>query len=309
MSKVLVTGGAGFIGSHIVDRFLQSGHTVLAVDNLSSGSLKNLAGQARFFEMDIRSCEFPALLNKEQPELVIHTAAQMSVRESMYDPRHDTDVNVAGLINMLCEFRGGWKPFLVFLSTGGAIYGEQEVFPAPEDHAILPASVYGLAKFVSERYLDLWSRQFGLQHCVLRLANIYGPRQNPHGEAGVVAIFSRRLLSSEQCRINGEGRQTRDYLFVGDVADGVKSVCDKRIKGTFNLGTGLETSVNDLYALMCEAAGKTMDAVHGPALPGEQMRSCVDAGLALRTFGWKAKVALKEGLKETVRWFSENRDR
>lgn len=309
MAKILVTGGAGFIGSHIVDRFVAGGSRVLVVDNLTSGSARNLPAQAELLEMDIRSSEFAVLLEREKPEIVVHTAAQMSVRESMYNPRFDTDVNIAGLVNMLCEFRGDWKPFVVFLSTGGAIYGEQSVFPAAEDHAILPSSVYGLAKFVSERYLDLWSRQFGLEHCVLRLGNIYGPRQNPHGEAGVVAIFSRKMLSGEKCRINGSGEQTRDYLFVGDVADGVKTVVERRTLGTFNLGTGIETSVNELYSQMCAALGKKSEAEYGPALVGEQMRSCIDAGLALRTFGWKPRVALQDGLRQTVQWFAANRDR
>ena len=306
MARAIVTGGAGFIGSHIVDALLSGGHEVEIIDDLSSGSEANVPKGAKLHRMDIRSAEARELLAKRQPDLLVHCAAQISVRISMENPVLDTETNVVGLVNLLHAFAGNKYPHLVFLSTGGAIYGEQDYFPATESHPTKPASVYGLAKRVSELYLDLWGRQYGLTWTALRLANVYGPRQNPHGEAGVVAIFSQRLLRNQGAVINGEGTQTRDFVYVGDVAAAAKAVAEKKVTGTFNIGTGRETSVNELYEIIRKNIGSELRAQHAEAKAGEQMRSCIDASLATKTFGWKPSMNIENGLKATVEWFKSH---
>jgi len=307
MAKIVVTGGAGFIGSHIVDAFLAEKHQVLVIDNLSSGSRKNLSGAVKLYELDVRSPEARAVLGREKPDAVVHAAAQISVRESMADPLFDVEVNVAGIVNLLCGCRSADKPYFIFLSTGGAIYGEQNAFPAPETHAVRPASIYGLSKRVSEMYLDFWHREFGLNFAALRLSNVYGPRQNPHGEAGVVAIFNQCLLTGRTPVIYGSGEQTRDFVFVADVACAAYLVFSRRIQGTYNIGTGRETSVNELYKLIAASQSSGVAPQYAPAKEGEQMRSSIDAGLAERTFGWKPQVSLEQGLKITAEWFREQR--
>ena len=306
MPKALVTGGAGFIGSHVVDALLAAGHEVHVIDDLSSGRKENLSPNAKFTQIDIRSSELASLIASVQPDIVVHLAAQISVRRSMEDPAYDSDVNVRGLLNLLHNFEAGRLPHFVMISTGGAIYGEQDVFPAPERHPIRPASVYGVSKYVGEIYLDLWSRVYGLKFVALRLANVYGPRQNPHGEAGVVAIFSRKLFMGESPAINGNGEQTRDFLFVKDVADAVVRVTTQKVEGVYNIGTGIETSVNSLYNLIAAASGTSVSPLHSGAKAGEQMRSCIDASFATREFGWKAVTSLEVGINETVHWFQKN---
>lgn len=303
MAKVLITGGAGFIGSHICDSLLGAGFEVFVIDDLSSGKKENLPPKVRFEKVDIRSPELHAYLAKVRPDIVVHTAAQISVRISMEDPVFDTDVNVKGLMNILHSFTGLPLPHFVMISTGGAIYGEQDYFPADEEHPIRPTSVYGMAKRVSELYLDLWHRVYGLKFAALRLANVYGPRQNPHGEAGVVAIFSLKLLKGEVPLINGTGDQTRDFVYVGDVANAVLDVCERKTEGIFNIGTGVETSVNALYRLIAAPVGTTVVPKHVEAKPGEQMRSCITSRHAGAIFGWKAATELEEGIRETVAWF------
>lgn len=305
MTKALVTGGAGFIASHIVEGLLETGAEVIVIDNLSSGRKENLSPRAKMVMMDIRSEKVAELIAEEKPDLVVHAAAQISVRKSMEDPVFDADVNVRGLLNILHSFSGRKLPYFVFISTGGAIYGEQDFFPATEDHPIRPTSVYGMAKRVSELYLDLWHRVYGMKYAVLRLANVYGPRQNPHGEAGVVAIFSERLLRGEVPTINGSGEQTRDFVFVRDVARAVVSVCEQGVSGVYNIGTGVETSVNELYRLIAAAAQSSISPGYVEGKAGEQMRSSIDSSEAGKAFGWKAMYNLEEGIKETVAWFRE----
>lgn len=306
MSKTVVTGGAGFIGSHVVDALVARGDEVHVIDDLSSGKKANLPEGATLHELDIRDDSIQSLIAKVKPETIVHAAAQISVRRSMEDPVFDSDVNVRGLVNVLqAAALLEEKPHMVFTSTGGAIYGDQEVYPATEDHPIKPTSVYGLAKRVGELYLEFWSRELGITFSALRFANVYGPRQDPHGEAGVVAIFSQMLLADKQPRINGTGEQTRDFVFVKDVARAICEVCSKRVDGIFNIGTGKETSVNELYELIRGAAGSSLAADSGPAMPGEQMRSCIDAKFAGEAFGWKPEISIEDGIKETVAWFSE----
>lgn len=303
MAKIVVTGGAGFIGSHIVEAFLKGGHQITVIDDLSSGSRDNLFPGVEFLELDIRSEKTREALAKISPDVVVHTAAQMSVRKSMEDPTFDAQVNVVGLVNILQAFELKKLPFFVFLSTGGAIYGEQETFPAREDHPLKPASIYGLAKHVGEEYLEFWHREFGLSYAALRLGNVYGPRQSPHGEAGVVAIFNKKLIAGDVPVINGTGEQTRDYVYVKDVARAVESVSTRSVTGTYNIGTGRETSVNTLYQMIIKGLGSSVQPAYGAAKAGEQMRSSIDASAALKAFGWKPEVSLEVGCQETSDWF------
>jgi UDP-glucose 4-epimerase len=310
MGKIIVTGGAGFIGSHIVDALLAAGHLVEVIDDLSSGRRENLPVTVPLHVLDIRSEGAREVIARVRPDTVVHAAAQMSVRLSMEDPTFDTAVNVTGLVNIIsalrrCRSATEPAPFCVFLSTGGAIYGEQETFPATEDHRIMPASVYGLSKRVGELYLEFWTRELGLPFAALRLANVYGPRQNPHGEAGVVAIFNQKLLRGETPTINGSGDQTRDFIYVGDVARAVTAVVTERVSGTFNIGTGRETSVNALYTAICRAVGRDPAPKRVPAKAGEQLRSVIDASRATHTFGWRPEVSLDCGLEATTAWFRE----
>ena len=303
MAKIAVSGGAGFIGSHIVDALLADGNDVFVIDNLCSGSRENLPAKAALHVLDIREPAARHLLENEKPQAIIHCAAQMSVRESMKNPHHDVEVNVAGMVNLMCACSAAYRPHFTFLSSGGAIYGEQDVFPAAETHKIRPACIYGLSKHVGELYLEFWVREFGIKASVLRLANVYGPRQNPHGEAGVVAIFNEQLLGGKTPTIYGSGEQTRDFVYVKDVAAAAYKVSTERVSGTFNIGTGRETSINRIYELIASYAGAAGKAKYGPAKEGEQMRSVIDASLAGRTFGWKPVMKVEDGLKATTEWF------
>jgi len=303
--KVLVTGGAGFIGSHVCDLFLAAGHRVVALDNLSSGRKENLAPEVTLVVADVRSPEAAELVRRERPDVLCHLAAQMDVRRSVADPRFDADTNILGFLNLLEAARTAGVGKVVFSSTGGAIYGEQDVFPAPEPHPIRPLSPYGVSKAAGELYLGYYRAQYGLHSVSLRYANVYGPRQNPHGEAGVVAIFSERLLRGEPCTIYGTGKQTRDFVYVADVARANLLAVERVVEGPINVGTGLETDITRLHALLAEAAGRPGPARYAEAKPGEQLRSCLDATLASRSLGWSPSLSLQEGVARTVAWFAE----
>lgn len=301
--KVLVTGGAGFIGSHVCDAFLRAGHEVIALDNLSSGKRENLDPRVRLAVLDIRSPEAAELIRSERPQVLCHLAAQMDVRRSVEDPRFDADANILGMLNLLEAARVSGVKKVIFSSTGGAIYGEQDVFPAPESHPTRPVSPYGVSKASGELYLGYYRAQYGLPYVALRYANVYGPRQNPHGEAGVVAIFSQRLVAGQGCTIFGDGGQTRDFVFGPDVARANLLAFEKDCVGAINIGTGEETDINRLYALLAEAAGSNQPVVHAPGKPGEQRRSCVDPSLARKVLAWEPSVGLAEGLRKTVEFF------
>ena len=301
--KVLVTGGAGFIGSHVADAFVAAGHEVWALDDLSTGQRENVGPGVRLVVADIGAPESARLVETERFEILCHLAAQMDVRRSVTDPRFDADVNVGGFLNLLEAARKSGVRKGVFSSTGGAIYGEQDVYPAPETHPTRPVSPYGVSKASGELYLGYYRAQYGLESVALRYANVYGPRQNPHGEAGVVAIFSERLLRGETCIVNGTGQQTRDFVYGPDVARGNLLAATSDVEGSINVGTGIETDVNRLYALLAAAAGTDRPAKHAPAKPGEQMRSSVDPSRAAEVLGWRPTVALEEGLRRTVDWF------
>lgn len=305
--RILITGGAGFIGSHIRDKFAGNGTKVLIIDDLSTGVRENLASSDELVKVDIIDPQCRKILQEFKPNVIIHAAAQISVRRSMEDPYFDTQVNVVGLVNLLQGLTAQSTHF-VFISTGGAIYGEQDYYPAREDHPVRPTSAYGLAKRVGEQYLDLWSRENGLRVTALRLSNVYGPRQNPHGEAGVVAIFLERLLEGEVAVINGGGDQTRDFIYVEDVANAVHRVCTEGVTGIYNIGTGIETSINEIYRHIAESIGVSQSPRYGAAKPGEQMRSCIDPALAASKFDWRPQITLEEGIRKTAEWFKAKRD-
>ncbi len=301
--KIVVTGGAGFIGSHVCDAFLSQGHQVIALDDLSSGKPENLDKRVKLVKLDIRSKEAAQLILDEKPQAMAHLAAQMDVRRSVADPSFDADVNLRGFLNLLeAAVKAGTKR-VVFSSTGGAIYGEQDAFPAGEDHPKRPCSPYGVSKAAGELYLNYYGLQHGLRWCALRYANVYGPRQNPHGEAGVVAIFCDRILKGQDCTIYGDGGQTRDFVYVGDVARANLMALESDYVGAANIGTGRETDVNALYQQLAKAAGTKREAVHAPGKPGEQRRSVISPALAKKLWGWEPKVQVGEGLARTFEFF------
>ncbi len=301
--KILVTGGAGFIGSHVVDTFLSAGHDVVIVDNLATGKRQNLNPQAKFYQIDIRSDELHKIFLDEQPAVVDHHAAQIDVRKSVSDPIYDAEVNILGTLNVLQAAVKSGVQKIIFASTGGAIYGEQEKFPAPEDHPTNPLSPYGIGKLGGEKYLYFYYTTYGLKYVSLRYANVYGPRQDPHGEAGVVAIFTQKMLKNEQPIINGDGEQTRDFVFVKDVAEANLLALSKDIIGCYNIGTGREVSVNQLFDRLVELTQAKAKKVHGPAKEGEQKRSVLDTRKAKEVLGWVPQVNLDEGLAQTVAFF------
>ncbi len=301
--KVLVTGGAGFIGSHVVDRLVEEGHQVVVVDDLSTGKRKNVNRAASLYKLDIQSSRLERVFRNERPNIVIHLAAQVSVRLSVENPMFDAQVNVLGTMNVLHQAARHGTRKVIFSSSGGAVYGEQELYPAPESHPTNPLSPYGISKLCGEHYLSYFQRVSGIQVVSLRYANVYGPRQDPEGEAGVVAIFIRKMLNNEQPVINGNGRQTRDFIFVEDVAQANLVVMGQETQGTYNVGTGVETSVNELFRLLAGVTGSQCKEVHGPAKLGEQMRSVIDSSRLKQDLGWEPEVNLTEGLGKTVAYF------
>ena len=254
--KVAVTGGAGFVGSHVVDRLLADGHAVDVIDNLATGRRDRVNAAARLHVCDLRDARLDTLVAATRPGTVVHVAAQAAVSRSVADPRFDASVNVLGTINLLETCRRSGVRHVVYTSTGGAAYGDTDVLPTPEDHPLRPASPYGVSKTAAERYLECWAALTNGRALTLRLANVYGPRQDPAGEAGVIAIFTSRLLAGDTCVVNGDGEQTRDYVYVGDVADAVaRAVASPDVAGVANIGTGAETTVNDLYRRLARLTG------------------------------------------------------
>lgn len=315
--RVLITGGAGFIGSHIVDACLAAGHQPAVVDNLSSGSRENVAPGVPLYEVDV--CDPAALarvFDEFQPEAVCHQAAQMSVSRSVREPAFDAQVNIMGLINVFDQaVRVGAKR-IVFASSGGVLYGDVTE-PAPEETPAAPISPYGISKWAGEKYLEFYTREHGIHGVALRYANVYGPRQNPHGEAGVVAIFSKKMLAGEPATVNGDGRYDRDYVYGPDVAQANLAALTVPLSLPFlalNIGTGIKSDVNVLadrvrteVLRLRQTAGlaaNVPEALHGPARAGDLRSSVVDARLAGETLGWKPAVKLEAGLAQTVEWFA-----
>lgn len=305
-SKVVVTGGAGFIGSNLVDRLLNDGHSVTVIDNLSTGRLSNLddalKNGAELKQLDITDADNLQLaINEVQPDLIFHLAAQIDVRRSTTETAFDATVNVVGTINTLEAARKADVKRLVFVSTGGAIYGESELIPAPETAAINPLAPYGQSKYAGEGYCHLYTRLHGLSTVCLRLGNVYGPRQDPLGEAGVIAIFCGKLKDGEAPQIFGDGTQTRDYVYVDDVVAAMLAASQSSSNGSFNIGSGVESSVLDLVDCLKRLSdGEFLDPVLQPARPGEVQRSALDASKAASEFGWQAQIGLEAGIKQTL---------
>jgi UDP-glucose 4-epimerase len=301
--KIAVTGGAGFIGSHVTDALISEGHEVHIIDDLSGGFTRNINQKAVFHKVDIREDRIKGIFDRERFEVLYHLAAQMDVRKSVADPQFDAQVNVLGFLNLLEAGRRNGLKKVIFSSTGGAIYGEPDYTPQDENHTERPMSPYGITKLVSEHYLRFYNLVYGLQWISLRYANVYGPRQNAHGEAGVVAIFTERMLRGQPCFINGDGLQTRDYVHVADVVQANLKALSHPDSGIFNVGTGVETNVVQLFRYLKQFTGADTPEAHAEGKPGEQMRSVVGTAKIEREMGWKRKFSIEDGLSETVEWF------
>ncbi len=302
--NILVTGGAGFIASHVVDAYINEGHRVIVVDNLSSGTEENINPKAEFYKLDIRDGQIEELFRKYSIDAVNHHAAQMDVRRSVSDPKFDASVNVLGGLNILEYARKYGVKKIIFASTGGAIYGEQDYFPADEQHPTRPLSPYGITKLTTEKYLYYYKAVHGIDYIVLRYSNVYGPRQNPHGEAGVVAIFCSKLIKGEQPVINGDGKQTRDYVYVADVVKANILALNFNGSDIFNVGTGTETDVNTLFYTLRQVLNPSCPEVHGPAKAGEQQRSVISYEKISKQLGWQPTITLEKGLQLTAEFFS-----
>lgn len=301
--RALVTGGAGFIGSHLADALVAAGHDVVVVDDLSRGRREQVPEGAELVVLDICDAALADVVAQAAPEVVFHEAAQIDVRSSVRDPLADASTNVVGTVNVLSACTNAGVRRVVFASTGGAIYGDTGVVPTPETHPCAPESPYGTGKLCAEAYGGTFQRIRGIEFVALRYANVYGPRQDPHGEAGVVAIFATRLQRGEPCIINGDGTQTRDYVYVGDVVAANLQALAVTTPALFNIGTGVETDVNQLYSRLRAIAGSALDAVHGPGKPGEQRRSALDITRAGDELRWQPAVDLDSGLRRTFDFF------
>jgi UDP-glucose 4-epimerase len=304
MSRVLVTGGAGFIGSNTVDLLLSRGYDVCVVDNLSTGKKENLSPKARLHRCDITQPRLlDSLMQKEKPDAVIHLAAQIDVRKSVRDPVYDASVNLLGSINLLESCRKHKVKKMVYSSSGGAIYGEPIRFPCDESHPIRPICPYGVSKYAVEKYVEMYGKLYGIDYNIMRYGNVYGPRQDPRGEAGVVAIFTGLLHKGKQPVIWGDGEQTRDFVYVGDVAAANLAGLEQEGKSkAYNIGSGSPTSVNQLTQTLIDFIGAKVQPRHAAAVPGEVRGIYLDNGLAKRELGWKPSVNLAAGIKATVDW-------
>lgn len=300
MRKILVTGGTGFIASHIVDRYVDLGHEVEVIDNMSTGKESNKREDVVYHNIDIRNPEISNIFHKGKFEVVNHHAAQIDVRKSTQNPTFDAEINILGTLNLLQNVVENNVEKFIFASTGGAIYGDQEHLPVPESSPTNPVSPYGVSKLAVEKYLHYYETEYGLNYNVLRYSNVYGPRQNPHGEAGVVAIFALKLLNGETVKINGDGTQTRDYVYVEDIARLNSKVLTSDETFILNAGTGVENDVNEVFKFVQKFAGSNSEALHGPAVPGEQMRSSIDSSIAKQKLDWDSTTGLEDGIKKTV---------
>ena len=331
--KILVTGGAGFIGSHLVDTLIKKGHQVCIIDDLSTGLRKNINTKAKFLKTDIRSRKVNEIFINEKPDIVYHLAGQINLRTSLEDPVFDADVNILGSLNVLENCKKYKIKKIIFSSTGGALYGEAKTIPTPESFPTNPPSPYGLAKLTIEKYLEVYKRLYDIDYVSLRYANVYGPRQNVLAEAGVIAIFIQNILNNKPCIINGSGRQTRDYVCVDDVVRANLLAFEKNKVGVYNVGTGTETSVNQIFEKLAggmrllrrfsprlrrvEAGAprndkwrkmpKNIQKKYGPAIKGELQRSALDCKKIKKEFGWKPKIDLDKGLEKTIKWFAKNK--
>jgi UDP-glucose 4-epimerase len=304
MAKALITGGAGFIGSHVAELLLEKGYEVVIVDNLSNGSIRNLDNRAKFYRADILSDAVDTIFSAEKPDFVFHLAAQISISKSLREPMFDANNNILGSINIMeaCVRHGVKK--LIFSSTGGALYGDPKHIPCDEQTEILPLSPYGVAKSSVEQYLSYYHRVHGLNYVALRYSNVYGPRQDPFGEAGVIAIFSKKLLKKEVPVINGDGAQTRDFVYVGDVANANLLAAEKDITGiSINIATAKETSITEIFEKIEHSIKSGVKPKHSPGIKGEIRKTSLDYSLAKRLLSWKPETDIDEGIKRTVEFF------
>ncbi|HCG99261.1 MAG TPA: UDP-glucose 4-epimerase [Actinobacteria bacterium] len=303
--RILVTGGAGFIGSHVAEDYIEAGHEVSIIDNMSSGKEENVNPKARLYKMDIRSPELDLVFAKEKPEVLNHHAAQIDVRKSVDDPIFDANVNIVGMLGLLQASVKHGVEKVIFASSGGAIYGEPQLLPAGEQTALDPLAPYGVAKVAGEFYLSCYHALHGLNYTALRYGNIYGPRQDPHGEAGVIAIFCESMLRDREVKIFGTGEQLRDYVYVGDVVAANVLALDKGDGARVNIGTGKGTSVNELFTILKEVLGYGKDAVNYPPRHGELEKTYLDDALVFDVLGWKAQVGIERGLEQTAAFFRD----
>lgn len=305
--KVLVTGGAGFIGSHIVDALIIRGNQVAVVDDLSTGKAENLNPEARFYQLDIRQPELETVIETERPEVIFHEAAQMDVRRSVREPRYDADVNLLGTLNMLDSAARHGVRKVIYASTGGAVYGNPISLPVTEDHPIRPVSHYGVSKHTVEHYLFLYKHLYGLDFTVLRYPNVFGPRQNPKGEAGVVAIFSEQFLDGEQPTIFGDGSKSRDYVYVADVVAANMAAIDEGSGETLNIGSAIETTDLQVFEAVRDAVGSNTQPRFAAVRPGEVDRICLDGSRAKAVLGWEPHVNFATGVQSVVNWVAASR--
>ncbi len=300
--KILVTGGAGFIGSHVADAYIEKGHEVVIIDNLYTGQKQNINPKAVFYEKSITD-DLSEIFKKHKFDIVNHHAAQMNVTHSVQNPVFDATTNIIGTINLLQNsVKFGVKKF-INVSSGGCIYGDEASLPIKENSPKHPGSPYGISKATAEKYVRLFSKIHGLKYTTLRYSNVYGPRQNPKGEAGVISIFASLMIQNKQPVIFGSGSQTRDYIYVRDIVMANLAVLEKGDNEAFNFGIGKETTVNELYSMIKEITGYKNNPVYKPSRPGELMRNCLDISKARRILGWEPRFSLEQGLKETVEWF------
>ncbi len=304
--SALVTGGAGFIGSHLVDRLVDDGYRVIIVDDLKTGKLKNLNHEATFHHLSITNPTLLDVFKRESPDLVFHLAAQSSVPKSVQDPILDNEVNVLGTLRLLEVSRRTGVHKIIFSSTGGALYGDPEEVPCPDDARVEPISPYGMSKYMAEQYLDYYGRQHRLNYTTLRYGNVYGPRQDPHGEAGVVAIFILAMLTGHRPRIFGDGNQARDFVSVDDVVEANMAAIHRGHRQSFNIASGELTSVNELFGMLRDITGYRWEADHGPTRTGDVYRISLDCTRAQEELGWVARTPLAEGLARTVQYVRES---
>ena len=308
MSKILVTGGAGFIGSNVADSFISLGHEVVVLDDLSTGFKENINKKARFYKFDIRSSEVEKVFKDERFDILCHHAAQVDLRKSMQEPILDAEIGIIGSLNLLfCCLKYQVKK-VIFASSAG-VYGEQEYFPADENHPLKPVAPYSMAKLIVEKYLKFYRRSNGLEYVILRYSNVYGPRQIPKGEAGVVAIFYENLLNGKGAKIYGDGKQTRDFVFIDDVVKANVLALNHGTSEIFNIATSVETDINMLFRLIRESAGSKQEEIHASAVSGEQKRSALDISKAKKHLRWQPEHTLENGIEKTIRFYEDRSNR
>lgn len=306
MAKVLITGGAGFIGSSLADKLIESGHEVIIIDNLFSGKEDYIPSQAKFYHLDIVKDDLSLVFEKEKPDFVFHLAAQIDVRKAVENPDFDVSVNILGGLNVLKNVYKYKVKKIIFSSTGGAVYGEADLIPTPEDYPATPLSPYGIDKLCFEKYLQYYYQVFKQEYTTLRFANVYGPRQYKGGEAGVVAIFCSQIAQNKPMTLNGDGSQTRDFVYVDDVVRALMKAMTVDFNGEINIGSNVESEVKDIIKHIEDYSKKDCVVEKKPAPKGEQQRSFLDSSLAKEVLGWQAEISLEEGIKTTYKWTLDN---